>query len=412
MSPRRGAGEGHIKRITLRSGRRAWRGWITVGYRPNGTPIRRSVQRPTRQAVQDDLARLRERYSAGLDLDAEATARLHALLDRWLAHFIEHEAPKKRTPRTYAWAIGHIKATTPNNPLVRACNAVALQHIMDALPAHLSASSLRLCRVALQGAFRQAHLWKLRPDNPAEKLDIPKREREEAERRIVGTEEAARLLRALVDERLGLGAALTYAVAARPGEIAALRRQDVDLDAGTLTICASHNRVGKEIERETPKSKRGVRTLRIPDELRAWVARHLSRVATERAMMGAAWTAPDEGYLFVRETDGAPLAGGALYDVATRVAQAIGLGNVGPRILRRSMLSALGAAGVDAKVRAAIGGHTEAVTERHYREVAQAEIDAAMGRMRFEEVQPGVTPPATPPEPERSLAASERDGAE
>lgn len=384
MSPRRGAGEGHIKRITLRSGKRAWRGWITVGYRANGTPIRRSVQRSTRQEVQDALVKLRERYGAGLDLNAEATMRLHTLLDRWHAHYVATEAPKAKTARTYAWAIEHIKAVSPGNPLVSRCTHIMLQDILNRLPDNLSRSSLNLCRVVVSLSFAQARTWRLRDDNPAEHLTLPRRDRPEPERLTVSPDQAAELLRALSEERLGLAVALTYAIAARPGEVTALRREDVNLEAGTVTIRASHNFVGGQVLREAPKSKRGVRTLSVPAELHPWLARQMARATTERAMMGERWTAPDEGLLFARETDGGRLHASGLYEVSRRVAERLGLGKVGPRVLRRSMLSALGAAGVDPKVRAAIGGHTATITERHYREVDQQEIDRAMDKLKIE----------------------------
>lgn len=388
MSPRRGAGEGHIRKVTLRSGRRAWRGWITIGYRANGTPIRRSVQRATRQAVQDALVTLRARYAVALDYEAETATRLHGLLADWLAHYTATQATKLRTPATYRWAVNHLTAATPANPLVAKLGTADLSAILSRLPETLSPSSLRLCRVALRGALTLAVERRIRPDNPAIGLKLPRRERVEPERRTVDQDEAAALLRALADERLGLAVALTYAVAIRPGEAVALRRQDIDLDAGTLTVSGTHSRVGRQpIAREAPKSKRGVRTLPIPEELRPWVARQIARAGNERALMGGQWTAPDEGLLFVRETDGGRLRSGAVYDCARRVAERIGLGTVGPRILRRSMLSLLAQAGVDAKVRAAIGGHTEAVTERHYREVDPGEVVEAMRRVKVEGVK-------------------------
>lgn len=92
-------------------------------------------------------------------------------------------------------------------------------------------------------------------------------------------------------------------------------------------------------------------------------------------------TAPDEGLRFVRETDGGRLSNHQIYQAARRVAERTGLGKVGPRVLRRSMLSLLANQGIDPKVRAAIGGHTTDVTEKHYHEVDPSEVTAAMDRM-------------------------------
>lgn len=383
MSARRGAGEGHIKRIRLKSGRQVWRAWLTVGYRANGTPIRRTAQRATRQLAVEALARLRERYAPGanLDLAAEGSMRLHQLLDRWIVFRREKAKAKARSVRTYEWAADKLKAATPHNPLIARLTPLHLQDVLNQLPETLAPKSLNLCRVALKGAFAKAMDWRLRTDNPAAKLALPERERDEPERRIITPAEADRLFAALADERFGLAVALTYAVAARPGEAAALRRQDIDLEAGTLTISAGHNRTRAGIKRERPKSGRGVRVLTIPAGIRPWIAQQLARAANERAAMGAEWSAPDEGLLFVRESDGGPISADQLYDTSRRVSEAIGLGVVTPRILRRSVLSLLGRQGVSPKVRAAIGGHTAEVTDQYYREVAQDEIDAAMAQV-------------------------------
>ncbi len=108
---------------------------------------------------------------------------------------------------------------------------------------------------------------------------------------------------------------------------------------------------------------------------------HIEKIRIERMAMGERWTASDEGLLFVRESDGGKLSNHQVYYVARRAAERAGLGKVGPRILRRSMLSALAKAGVESKVRAAIGGHTKVVTDEYYREVDAAEVSDAMGHM-------------------------------
>lgn len=161
MSPRRGAGEGHIKRIRLKSGRQVWRAWLTVGYRANGTPIRRTAQRATRQLASEALARLRERYAPGanLDLAAEGSMRLHQLLDRWVAFRRDKARAKARSVRTYEWAADKLKAVTPHNPLIARLTPLHLQDILNQLPETLAPKSLNLCRVALKGAFAKAMDW-------------------------------------------------------------------------------------------------------------------------------------------------------------------------------------------------------------------------------------------------------------
>lgn len=389
MSPkrtRRGPGEGHITKIRLASGKTAYRAWLTVGYKVDAEgakrPVRRTVQRRTYQATADALARLREKYKVDLDLAAEAELRLAVLFEKWLDHFIATYKPKKRTPGTYRWAIGHARAQL-GDPLVARVTPLHLQEALNQLGQKLSPKSVNLVRVVLDGAFTQAVLWRIRPDNPAADLKLP-RERAtgpEAPRRVLTAEQGAAYLAALQAERLGLAVALTYAVGIRPSESAALRIEDIDLDALTITITGGHNVAENQIEREDPKSRRGLRTLPLPAELAPWVRQRIARVQNERAAMGERWTAPDEDLLFVRETDGGRLSNHQIYQVARRVAERAGLGTVGPRVLRRSMLSLLANQGVDPKVRAAIGGHTTAITEKHYHEVDQAEVSAAMGRM-------------------------------
>lgn len=386
---RRPAGEGHITKITLASGKVAYRAYLTVGYRtaPDGKrrPIRRTVQHRRQQVVIDRLAALREKYKADFDFDAEAAMKLSALLTRWLDHFCETTPHKKRTRPTYQWAIDKIRADHDlGDPLVARVTPLQLQSALDRLSATLAPSSVNLVRVVLKGAFGQAVMWRIRLDNPAQHLEIRAKSDEDDtadERRIITADEAAALLTALRGERLGLAVAFTYALGIRPGEAAALKVADFDFDKGTVAITATHNSVGGKIERERPKSARGNRTLPIPPALLPWVHQRIARAQTERQAEITYWTAPDEGLLFVGERTGGRIDGDAVSAVARRVARQIGLDGVGPRILRRSFLSHLGAAGIDPKVRAAIGGHTTAVTEKHYREVADSEIDAAMARV-------------------------------
>jgi integrase len=380
--PRRGKGEGSVRKITLASGKVAWRAFLTVGYKPDGKggkrPIRRTIQGRTQRAVLEGLERLKAKYRGGaVDFGAETGLRLHALLEQWLAHVQATRPLKKHTPDTYRWAIKHVQ--TFGDPLVAKVQPHELQTFLNSFAERFKLDSIKLIRVVIVGAFTQAKRWRVRPDNPAEDLELPY-VAPTAERRVLSEDEGRRYLKALEGERLGLAVAFTYALAMRPGEAAAVKIAHVDLEAGTVHVEATHNHIvsTKRIERETPKSARGVRTLRLSPALLPWAARRIERARIERATMEGQWTAPDEGLLFVREKDGGRCDRRDVARVAKRVAERAGLAGVNPRILRRSMLSLLAAKGVDRKVRAAIGGHTEVVTETHYREVSAEEVEAAL----------------------------------
>lgn len=390
MTKRRGAGEGHVERITLRSGRAAWRGWITVGYKVNAkgtrTPIRRTAQRRTRDAVRDALAQLRAKYHTQIDFAAEVSIRLASLFERWLAHFCATTEHKKRTPGTYRWAIDRALKQM-GDPLAARVTPLECQGCLDALAPELKPASLKLVRVVLDGAFGQAVIWGIRPDNPAADLKIPRvRDAQQPERLTVGPGDIDRYLSALRAERLGLAVGLCYGCGLRPSEAVALRVADI-VDTGysiTITVAGAHNRIDGAVERERTKSRRGARELPVPVGMHAWVRERVNRVKNEWRMLADVWAEPDRGLLFVRETDGGMLSGGMVYHVARRVAEAVGLGKVGPRVLRRSLLTNLAAQGVDPKVRAAIGGHTPAITEKHYHEVEASAVWAALEGIEVE----------------------------
>jgi integrase len=383
--PRRARGEGSIQKITLRSGKTAYRGYLTVGYRPDGKPIRRTIQRPKKQEVVDALVQLRTRYKFSYDLDAEATMTLATLLTRWEQHFIATKAPSDSTIVTYRWAIGKIQPYA-TRLLVGRVAPLQLQGILNQYEGVYKTKSLKLIKTVLHEAFDQAVKWRICADNPAKYIDLPQGRKADRpdERRIVSLEDGTRLMRELLAERLGLAAALTYALGLRPGEAAALRGRDVDLsdpNAATVTIEQAHKvALDRSIKQGNTKTKRGNRRLPIPPLLVAAFQQQLIRRETERRMMIDKWAAfdPEKDLLFVRESDGGPIGTREVYLITRQVAERLGMGAVGPRILRRSILSTLAAQGVDAKVRAAIGGHTKEVTEEHYREVDSHEVQRAM----------------------------------
>jgi integrase len=95
---------------------------------------------------------------------------------------------------------------------------------------------------------------------------------------------------------------VAIALGLRQGELLGLRWQDVDLDAGTLTV--RHTlRVGTD-ELAEPKTERSRRTLRLSPDVAAILRSHKARQAAERLVAGTRWQ--DRGFVFA-SPHGTPL---------------------------------------------------------------------------------------------------------
>jgi hypothetical protein len=86
---RRGHGEGSIYRDAANG---TWVGAISLGWRPDGTRIRRKVTGRTKTDVREKLKRLRVEADAGLKTSASYT--LAKAVDDWTAEALEGLAAK------------------------------------------------------------------------------------------------------------------------------------------------------------------------------------------------------------------------------------------------------------------------------------------------------------------------------
>jgi integrase len=99
----------------------------------------------------------------------------------------------------------------------------------------------------------------------------------------------------------------------RRGEILALRRRDVDLDAGTVTVERTQTELLSRRQRfdSKPKTDAGYRTVAIPAPVVLALRDHLEKFAgSERVFVAA---------------DGGPMRGDTLYQAFARARRAVGL---------------------------------------------------------------------------------------
>ena len=155
-----------------------------------------------------------------------------AYLEDWL----EHDAKPRIRPNTYRldrWLTDqHIAPQIGRVPLAK----LQPEHIQALLSADqgLGPDSLRLVLTVLRSALRRAERNGHIRRNVATLVDAPRGQK----RRVdpYTAEQAATLLRAARGHEDGAIVITAIAIGARLGEVLALRWQDVDLDAGTLSI--------------------------------------------------------------------------------------------------------------------------------------------------------------------------------
>lgn len=235
----------------------------------------------------------------------------------------------------------------------------------------LGPRSVALTLGRLKAALELACAEGLIARNPAEHVRPPRQAK-----RAAATWSEAELRRFLAEAGRDRLAAcwLLSAYGMRRGEVAGLRWDAVDLDAGTVTIGLARVLVYGRVVVKPPKSERGFRTLPLDPGLVASLRALHKRQLKERVAAGGAYQA--SGFVAVDEL-GAPVHPEWLTDEFGRIAAAAGLPRIRLHDCRHSMNSLLAAAGVPDHVRAAWCGHTVAVNVSTYTHARPEDLVAA-----------------------------------
>jgi len=240
----------------------------------------------------------------------------------------------------------------------------------------LSVSSVRRVHAVLHRALRDAVRWGYLTASPVDGADPPKQNGTHAERPVWNREQLLAFLDSLADDRLFALWRLLAMTGARRGEALGLRWEDLDIEAGTITIRRSLGVIDGEILLSDPKTKRGMRTIALdPLTLEALKA-HAARQADERQEWDDAWV--DSGYIFTRE-NGSSLHPYAVSAMFRRHSRAAALPEIPLHSLRHSYATLAISSGVNPRIVSARLGHsTVALTLDIYSHVLpQADAEAA-----------------------------------
>jgi integrase len=173
----------------------------------------------------------------------------------------------------------------------------------------LSAATVHKHLVVLRRALAEAVKLRLIAVNPADDIQSPS-VRPLTERRALTEEEIRLLITAARGTRYDLPIRLTLATGLRQGELLGLRWDDVDLDAGTLSVRRTLSYVAGALIFGPPKTDRSRRVIELSAASVSALRDHRTEQYSRRLMLGPAW---QENDLVFPSTLGAPWLSRVLY---------------------------------------------------------------------------------------------------
>lgn len=343
---RRGHNEGSIYR--RKDGR--WAGVLTIG---GGK--RKYYYGRTRGEVQAKLASAAVGLNNGLTPPASERLTVGQFLTGWLSDTVKPSV-RPSTFRGYESKVRtHILPGLGKQPLVKLTPQRLEAFFNQKRMAGLSPQTVQHLRAIVRAALNDAVKWNLVPRNVAALVDGPRVPHHEIQ--PLSPDEARQLLEAVATHRLGALFSVALAVGLRQGEALGLRWEDIDLDAGTLTVRKTLQRIGGEFELVEPKTVRSRRTIALPSAAVDALRRHRTRQMEERLMAGSMWK-DDWGLVFTTAT-GRPLQGTNVTRTFQQLLAKGGLRRQRFHDLRHSCASLLLAQGVHPRVVMETLGHSQ-----------------------------------------------------
>jgi integrase len=285
---RRGNGEGSV--FQRKDGR--WEAVIDLGYR-EGKRYRKSIYGATRKEVSDRLTRELRSQQLGLPVGPDRLT-----VKDWLTKWLRQQEPPATKPKTYTAYESqvrlHLIPALGNRPLLKLQPQEVREFMRSKAEAGFSPTSIRDFRATLRAGLNVAVHDGLIARNVAMLAKPPRLEKTPL--RVFTTEEARRFLEIVKGHRLEAVFTVALALGLREGEILGLRWRDVDLEAGSLHVACSLQRVKRPKEKKSklellpPKTERSKRTISpLPQVAISTLQAHRARQEEERRQCGALW---------------------------------------------------------------------------------------------------------------------------
>jgi integrase len=347
------------KRLAADGSRRyecCWRDPVTNRERSK-TFRRRSDAEQHAKLVEADLLR-----GVSVPTPADGSRRVGDVVERWLA--LHSPTLKVKTAATYAGLVRSRILPQLGSTRLAGLRSSDVQGWINAMVAEgLSVSRIRQAHVVLAEALDWAVRDGLLALNPARPVELPRLERRERPWLEPSTIDE---LAAACPPPNDLAVLLMGYQGLRFGELAGLRRRNIDLLHRRLSVTDTLVELGGRLIPDTPKSHQA-RVMPLVDHLVEPLREHLDRVPAEA-----------EAYLFQGDRGGLLRYTHWMRTVWRPACAEIGIVGVSPHALRHSTGKMLANAGVPTVVIKLIMGHASAsFTMDAYGHASEADLTAA-----------------------------------
>lgn len=339
--------------------------WYAVVDLPRGPDGKRrqkwhKLGARTKREAQQELAKLVADLARGTYVEPTRLT-VAEYLERWLADYAKPNVAPKTFERYEGIVRNHLIPALGSVPLAR-LQPLHIQEYysralqsgrLDRRPGNLSPTTVLHHHRVLKEALGQAVKWQVIPRNPADAVEPPRPAAKEL--RVLTAEQVDRLLEVAKGTPLSMAILLAVATGMRRGEILALRWQDVDLEAGTISVRRALEQTKAGLRFKEPKTAGSRRVVVLPAFAVEALRRHRVVQAEQRLRAGPAWEDHD---LVVTTATGRPLVNNLRRDFRALLASA-GLPPVRFHDLRHSHATWLLAQGVHPKVVSERLGHSQ-----------------------------------------------------
>lgn len=366
---KRGNNEGSVYR--RKDGR--WTGAFT---RADGS--RGYVYAKTRAEAARKLRDAQTAATRGMPI-ADLRTSLAKFLEQWLADV----KPNVR-PNTWIGYEGqvrlHLVPALGRLPIGKLAPDHLTPFYRSQLAAGLSPRSVQFSHAVLRMALEQGVRRGVLPRNVAKLVDAPRVPRKNV--RSLDIEQARDLRAVTANDRLSALYTLVLCTGLRRGEVLGLGWDELDLDAGLLSIRYTLSKTAGGWERTEPKTQSSRRVVRLPEVAVDELRQHRTKQRLERLQAGPSWI--ESGLVFTSSV-GTPIDGSNLLRAFKAQLKAAGLPDLRFHDLRHSAATFMLVLGVQPKVVSEMLGHSRVgVTLDTYSHVLphlQEEAAAKMNRL-------------------------------